>query len=79
VENTGQFFLISFVIREGTEQGGSYIHRFEDTVGDWLIGFEIVLLFLFRIEDSLPSFFRFGETVACMIRSILYEAILPPG
>jgi len=55
------------------------VQRFKDTVGDWLIGFEIVLFFFFRIEDSLPSFFRFGETVACMIRSILYEAILPPG
>jgi len=34
-----------FCNKGGNRTRGSYIHRFEDTVGDWLIGFEIVLLF----------------------------------
>jgi hypothetical protein len=31
-----------------------------------LIGLEIVQLFFFGIEDLLPPFFRFGETVGSL-------------
>jgi hypothetical protein len=61
--------LSHFFCNKAGNRARGVIHTyigFRDTVGDWLIGLEIVQLFFFGIEDSLPPFFRFGETVGSL-------------
>jgi hypothetical protein len=72
--------ILSFsllIIWEQSNGGDSdtYI-GFKDTVGDWLTGFEIVLHFF--VESKIQSsFFRFGETVACMVNTVVQASLAP--